>query len=197
MSKCSRVCGITDSSAATTSSTTSMPPTPASIARTNRSCPGTSTNDATTSAADRRVREAQLDGDAARLLFLEPVGSVPVRARTSELLPWSMCPAVPTMSVRIAGYRPFLPRGALPLARHGTGTRAGPRAGALRRDAAAPRPRGPARHGGPFRARPRRPARSGAGRGRCARPARGPCHPGGTILFVRSPTSTRACSSNR
>ena len=37
MSKCSRVCGITDSSAATISSTQSMPPTPASIVRTNRS----------------------------------------------------------------------------------------------------------------------------------------------------------------
>ena len=73
MSKCSRVCGITDSSAATISSTQSMPPTPASIVRTNRSWPGTSTN-ATRVVADRGVREAQLDGDAARFLFLEAIG---------------------------------------------------------------------------------------------------------------------------
>ena len=44
MSKCSRVCGLIPSSAAITSSTRSMPPTPASMLRTNRSCPGTSTN---------------------------------------------------------------------------------------------------------------------------------------------------------
>ena len=44
MSKCSRVWGMTDSSAATTSSTASMPLTPASMFRTKRSWPGTSTN---------------------------------------------------------------------------------------------------------------------------------------------------------
>ena len=43
MSKCSRVCGMTDSSAATISITQSSPPTPASIVLTNRSWPGTST----------------------------------------------------------------------------------------------------------------------------------------------------------
>ena len=43
ISKCSRVCGLLPSSAAITSSTISMPPTPASMLRTNRSCPGTST----------------------------------------------------------------------------------------------------------------------------------------------------------
>ncbi len=37
MWKCSRVCGITDSSAATTSATASMPWAPASMWRTNRS----------------------------------------------------------------------------------------------------------------------------------------------------------------
>ena len=44
MSKCSRVCGMTDSFAATTSSTASMPLAPASMFLTNRSWPGTSTN---------------------------------------------------------------------------------------------------------------------------------------------------------
>ena len=37
MSKCSRVCGLIDSSAAITNRTRSMPPTPASILRTKRS----------------------------------------------------------------------------------------------------------------------------------------------------------------
>ncbi len=48
ISKCSRVWGITDSSAATTKRTASMPPAPASMLRTNRSCPGTSTNETRT-----------------------------------------------------------------------------------------------------------------------------------------------------
>ena len=43
MFRCSMVCGITPSSAATTSTTKSIPQTPASMLRTNRSCPGTST----------------------------------------------------------------------------------------------------------------------------------------------------------
>ena len=73
ISKCSRVCGITDSSAATTSSTASMPPAPASMFRTNRSWPGTSTN-ATCDVADGRVREPEVDRDAARLFFLQPIG---------------------------------------------------------------------------------------------------------------------------
>ena len=72
MSKCSRVCGITDSSAATTSSTASIPPTPASMFRTNRSCPGTSTN-ASVDVADRGVREAEVDRDAACFLFLQTI----------------------------------------------------------------------------------------------------------------------------
>src|SRR5262245_50565707 len=42
-------------------------------------------------------------------------GSVPVRARTSALLPWSMCPAVPTTKDRMA--RSGGPRSLLP-ARH-------------------------------------------------------------------------------
>ena len=73
MSKCSRVCGITDSSAATTSSTQSMPPTPASMFCTKRSWPGTSTN-ATRASPIGGVREAELDRDAARLLFLQAIG---------------------------------------------------------------------------------------------------------------------------
>ena len=72
ISKCSRVCGITDSSAATTSSTASIPPAPASMLRTNRSCPGTSTNE-TRTLLPLRVREAEVDRDAAPLLFGQTV----------------------------------------------------------------------------------------------------------------------------
>ena len=72
IAKCSRVCGITDSSAAITSITASMPPTPASMFLTNRSWPGTSTN-AMSTAADLGVREAEIDRDAARLLFLQAI----------------------------------------------------------------------------------------------------------------------------
>ena len=86
MSKCSRVCGITDSSAATTSITASMPPAPASMFFTNRSWPGTSTN-ASVRRRRSQVREPEIDGDAARLLFLSRSGSVPVSASTSALLP--------------------------------------------------------------------------------------------------------------
>ena len=82
MSKCSRVCGMTDSSAATTSSTASMPPAPASMLRTKRSCPGTSTN-ATLHVAARPVREPEVDRDAARLFLLEAVGIGP-RQRQHE-----------------------------------------------------------------------------------------------------------------
>ena len=74
MWKCSRVCGITDSSAATTSSTASMPWAPASMLRTKRSWPGTSTKEATTSSVELHVREAEVDRDPARLLLREPVG---------------------------------------------------------------------------------------------------------------------------
>ena len=46
MSRCSSVCGMTPSSAATVKSTRSMPCAPASMLRMNRSCPGTSTTPA-------------------------------------------------------------------------------------------------------------------------------------------------------
>ena len=76
MSKCSRVCGITDSSAATTSITRSMPPAPASMFLTKRSWPGTSTN-ARSTPPDLDMGEPEIDRDAARLLFLQPIGIDP------------------------------------------------------------------------------------------------------------------------
>ena len=74
MSRCSSVCGITPSSAATVKSTRSMPWAPASMLRMNRSCPGTSTTPARVPSGQIEVREAEVDRDAALLLFLEPVG---------------------------------------------------------------------------------------------------------------------------
>ena len=78
MSKCSRVCGLMDSSAAITSRTRSMPPTPASMLRTKRSWPGTSTNPIRmcfpAGAGQVKVGEAEIDGDTAPLLLCQPVG---------------------------------------------------------------------------------------------------------------------------
>jgi len=46
--------------------------------------------------------EAQINRDSAALLFGKTIGCVPVSASTSVDLPWSMCPAVPTMTLFIA-----------------------------------------------------------------------------------------------
>ena len=63
MSKCSRVCGITDHRRRL-STARFMPPTPASIVLTKRSCPGTSP---TRFGCRRRwFEQTELDGDAAR-----------------------------------------------------------------------------------------------------------------------------------
>ncbi len=74
MARCSRVCGMTPSSAATTSSTKSMPVAPASMLWTSFSWPGTSMKPTIAPIRARPVGEAEIDGDAARLLLLQPVG---------------------------------------------------------------------------------------------------------------------------
>ena len=74
IARCSRVCGMTPSSAATTRSAKSMPVAPASMLLTNRSWPGTSTKPRTRAVRRRHVGEAEVDGDAAGLLLLQPVG---------------------------------------------------------------------------------------------------------------------------
>ncbi len=78
MSKCSRVCGLMPSSAAITSSTRSMPPTPASMLRTKRSWPGTSTKPRrivlAVGSREFEVGESDVDGDAAPFFFFEAVG---------------------------------------------------------------------------------------------------------------------------
>ena len=74
MSRCSRVCGITPSSAATTSSTRSMPTAPATIVLHEALVPRHVDEPTSFARRERQVREAELDGDAALLLLLEPIG---------------------------------------------------------------------------------------------------------------------------
>ncbi len=62
-----------DSSAATTSISKSIPPAPASMLRTNRSCPGTSTKPRRTPSTFEK-REPQIDGDPAALFLFQSVG---------------------------------------------------------------------------------------------------------------------------
>ena len=97
MARCSRVWGMMPSSAAMTSITMSMPPTPASMFLIRPSWPGTST-------MPRRLppgvsREAKPRSRVMPRSFssLRRSGSVPVRALTRLDFPWSICPAVPRM----------------------------------------------------------------------------------------------------
>ena len=74
-SRCSRVCGIGPSSAATTSSTKSMPVAPASMVWISLSWPGTSTKPSIRRRRQqRRVGIAEVERDAARLLLRQAVG---------------------------------------------------------------------------------------------------------------------------
>jgi hypothetical protein len=77
MRRCSSLCGFQPSVAATTNMQASTPPTPASMLRTKRTWPGTSTKLTTGHAArggEHRVREAEVDREAAALLLGEAVG---------------------------------------------------------------------------------------------------------------------------
>ncbi len=86
ISKCSLVWGITDSSAATTRTTASKPPTPASMFLTNRSWPGTSTNENANSSVDQCANPRSIVMPRAFSSFNRS-GSVPVSACTSALFP--------------------------------------------------------------------------------------------------------------
>ena len=96
MARCSRVCGITPSSAAMTSSARSMPPTPASMFLTKRSWPGTSTISTVSPSAPRRKAKPRSMVMPRAFSSGSRSVSVPVSALTSDVLPWSMWPAVPT-----------------------------------------------------------------------------------------------------
>ena len=106
MATCSRVCGMTPSSAATTSISRSMPVAPATMVRTSFSCPGTSTTErrspspSSSSAKPRSIVMPRSFSSGSRS------GSTPVSARTRADLPWSMWPAVPRTSPFAALSRP-------------------------------------------------------------------------------------------
>ncbi len=104
MSRCSRVCGMMPSSAATTSIARSTPVAPASIVRTNASCPGTSTIPSVPeNAGSSSCSGANPSSMVIPRRFSSGSRSVstPVSAFTSAVLPWSIWPAVP----RITGGR--------------------------------------------------------------------------------------------
>jgi len=65
---------------------------------TKRSCPGTSTNPKRTPFSSRKA-EAQVNGDAAAPFFFQAVGMRAGQGFDQRRLPWSMCPAVPTMTL--------------------------------------------------------------------------------------------------
>jgi len=91
--RCSTVCGITPSSAATAEQREIDPHTPASMLWMKRSWPGTSTKRISGSSRERPIGEAEVDGDAARL-FLGQADSVSTpgqRLHQARVLPWSMC----------------------------------------------------------------------------------------------------------
>ena len=113
---CSRVCGMTESSAATTSMARSRPEAPASMLRMNRSWPGTSIKASVIFAQVER-REAQVDRDAALLFGGQAIGVDAGQARTRAVLPWSMWPAVPRMKfiiVSVVSCQPIEPPPAAP-----------------------------------------------------------------------------------
>ena len=86
MSKCSRVCGITPSSAAITSASRSMPCAPANMFLTNRSWPGTSTKPRRRSPSSRSAKPRSIVMPR-RFSSGSRSGSMPVKARTSALFP--------------------------------------------------------------------------------------------------------------
>ena len=102
ISKCSRVWGMMPSSAAMTKATRSMPAAPATMLRTNFSWPGTSTIPSRCpQGRSRKAKPSSMVMPRAFSSFRRSV-SMPVRARTREVLPWSTWPAVPSTISRIA-----------------------------------------------------------------------------------------------
>jgi hypothetical protein len=98
MERCSLVWGMTPSSAATTSMTRSIPPAPASMFFTNRSWPGTSTTPQSMSPPRGRWAKPRSMVMPRSFSSLSRSVSMPVRAFTRAVLPWSMWPAVPRMT---------------------------------------------------------------------------------------------------
>ena len=108
--RCSSDCGLHPSSAATTNMTSLTGPTPASMFRMKRSCPGTSTNpisrpeSSVVHAKPRSIVRPRRFSSASRS------GSIPVSRSTSADFPWSTCPAVATTCSGPAGSEGSEPR---------------------------------------------------------------------------------------
>ena len=74
IARCSRVCGITPSSAATTSSAKSIPHAPGNHRMHEPFVAGHIDEAEHVAIVERRIGVTELDRDAARLFFLEPIG---------------------------------------------------------------------------------------------------------------------------
>ena len=97
ISMCSRVWGMTPSSAAITMATMSIPVAPATMFFTNFSWPGTSTTPKCWPLGRSRwAKPSSMVIPRSFSSFRRSV-SIPVTARTRDVLPWSMWPAVPKM----------------------------------------------------------------------------------------------------
>ena len=95
ISRCSRVCGMTPSSAAITRATRSIPVAPATIFLTNFSWPGTSTIPSILPSGKARwAKPSSMVIPRSFSSFKRSV-SIPVSALISDVFPWSMWPAVP------------------------------------------------------------------------------------------------------
>ena len=94
-----------------------MPVAPATIVRTKRSWPGTSTTDRRRRRRGRASRSRARSRCRARRSSSSRSVSVPVSASTSAVLPWSMWPAVPSVSARQPRAAPARRRRGRPRAR--------------------------------------------------------------------------------
>ena len=114
--RCSIVCARGPSSAATTSIAASISPAPTSMLPTSRSCPGTSTKSSSVPSGSARWAYPTSMVIPRRRSSGSRSASIPVSARSSVVLPWSMWPAVPTTTV-IRGSAPGPGLAPRPLAR--------------------------------------------------------------------------------
>ena len=143
----------------------SIPPAPATIVRTSRSCPGTSTTPiepppgSSSSAKPSSIEIPRRRSSASRSV------SVPVSAATSAVLPWSMWPAVPSVSPRRPARQPSARCAAAAATPH-------PRRRAFAGRGAPARPRYARHRRARRRAAGRRGRRRRPGRGRSRRPGR-------------------------
>ena len=97
--RCSNVWARGPSSTATTRSAASISPTPTSMLPMSLSCPGTSTKSISGPPSGEPWAYPTSMVRPRRFSSGRRSASMPVSARNSVVLPWSMCPAVPTTTV--------------------------------------------------------------------------------------------------